>query len=55
MGIATAAIGVATYLMAVDSNTASWVFYGLAGLVTLAMPVVPWHFLRELRDLGDTP
>jgi len=55
MGIATVAIGVATYLMAADSNTASWVFYGLAALVMLAMPAVPWYFLRQLRDLMDAP
>ena len=36
MGVATVAIGVATYLMAVDSNAAAWVFYVLAGLVTVA-------------------
>jgi hypothetical protein len=53
MGIAAAAIGVATYLMAADSNTASWVLYGLAGVVTLAMPAVPWYFLRQLRDLVE--
>jgi hypothetical protein len=55
MGVATVAIGVATYLMAVDSNTASWVLYGLAALVTLAMPAIPWYFLRELRELVQPP
>jgi hypothetical protein len=55
MGVATVAIGVATYLMAVDSNAASWVFYGLAALVTLAMPAIPWYFLRQLRELVETP
>ncbi|MGX9792237.1 DUF2561 family protein [Mycobacterium sp. MMS18-G62] len=53
MGVATIAIGVATYLMAVDSNTASWVLYGLAALITVAMPAVPWYFLRQLRDLVE--
>jgi len=47
------AIGVATYLMAVESDTASWVLYALAGLVTLAMPAIPWFYLRELRTLLD--
>ena len=51
IGIAIAAIGVATYLMAVDSNAAAWVFYVLAGLITLGMPAVPWFYLRELRAL----
>ena len=51
IGIAMVAIGVATYLMAVDSNVAAWVLYGLAGLITLGMPAVPWFYLRELRAL----
>lgn len=53
MGVAMVAIGVATYLMAVDSNIAAWVFYVLTALVTLAMPVVPWFYLKELRALPD--
>ena len=40
---------VTTYLMAVDSNAAAWVFYVLTGLVTLGMPAIPWFYLRELR------
>jgi hypothetical protein len=51
MGVAMVAIGVATYLMAVDHNTAAWVFYVLAGLVTVAMPAIPWFYLRQLRAL----
>jgi Protein of unknown function (DUF2561) len=53
MGVAMVAIGVATYLMAVDSNTAAWVLYGLAGVITLAMPAVPYYFLREMRAATD--
>nr|WP_090338711.1 DUF2561 family protein [Mycolicibacterium malmesburyense]CRL66689.1 transmembrane protein [Mycolicibacterium malmesburyense] len=53
IGIAMVAIGVATYLMAVDSNVAAWVFYVLTAVVTLAMPVVPWFYLKELRALLD--
>jgi Protein of unknown function (DUF2561) len=49
MGVAMLAVGVATYLMAVDNNAAAWVFYVLAGLVTVAMPAIPWFYLRELR------
>jgi hypothetical protein len=45
------AIGVATYLMAADSSTAAWVFYVLAGLVTVGMAAIPWFYLRELRTL----
>lgn len=55
IGIAMVAIGVGTYLMAVDSNAAAWVFFGLAGLLTLAMPAVPWFYLRELRAVLDKP
>jgi uncharacterized protein DUF2561 len=51
MGVAMIAIGVATYLMAVDNNTAAWVFYVLAGLVTVAMSAIPWVYLRQLRAL----
>lgn len=53
IGVAMVAIGVGTYLMAVDSNVAAWVFYAVAGLVTLAMPAVPWYFLNELRALDE--
>jgi hypothetical protein len=49
MGVAMLAVGVATYLMAVDDNTAAWVFYVLAGLVTVGMPAIPWFYLRQLR------
>ena len=51
MGVAMVAIGVATYLMAVDDNAAAWVFYVLAGLVTVGMPAIPWVYLRQLRAL----
>lgn len=53
IGVAMVAIGVATYLMAVNSDVAAWVFYVLTALVTLAMPVVPWFYLKELRALPD--
>lgn len=53
IGSAVIAIGVATYLMAVDSDTASWALYGVAALITLALPVAPWWFLRRLRKLLD--
>jgi Protein of unknown function (DUF2561) len=51
MGVAMVAVGVATYLMAVDSDTTAWVCYVLAGIVTVAMPAIPWFYLRELRTL----
>lgn len=51
MGVAMIAIGAATYLMAVGNDTISWVLYGLVAVITLAMPVAPWWYLRELRAL----
>ena len=54
MGVAMLAIGVATYLMAVDDNAAAWVFYVIAGIVTLAMPAMTWFYLRQLRAMLDT-
>ena len=43
-------IGIATYLMAAGHDTFSWAAYVVAGLVTLAMPAIPWIYLRQLRD-----
>ncbi len=51
MGVAMVAIGVATYLMAVEHDAVAWVFYVLAGLVTVAMPAIPLFYLRQLRGL----
>ncbi|MFB1297182.1 DUF2561 family protein [Mycobacterium sp. pW049] len=54
MGAATLLVSAATYLMAVDNATASWVLYGLAAVVTVGMVAIPWYFLRELRtELGS--
>jgi hypothetical protein len=55
MGVATFAIGVATYLMAVDSNAAAWVLYVFAGVVAVGMPAIPWFYLRQLRALLEPP
>src|SRR6476661_2979739 len=51
MGVALVAIGVATYLMAVDHNAAAWALYAIAGVVTVGMPAIPWFYLRQLRAL----
>lgn len=50
--IGTALIGVslATYLMAAGHDTASWVSYGFAGLVTVGLPAIEWFYVRQLRD-----
>jgi hypothetical protein len=53
MGVAMVAVGIATYLMAVDSNTAAWALYVVAGLATIGMPAIPFFYLRELRGLVE--
>ncbi|MGZ4588181.1 MAG: DUF2561 family protein [Mycobacteriaceae bacterium] len=53
-GLALLAIGIATYLMAAGHDAFAWAAYVVAGLVTLAMPVIPWIFLRQLHELVDT-
>lgn len=49
VGAGTLAVGVATYLMAGGSSSAAVAFYIVAGIITVAMPVLPWFYLRELR------
>ena len=49
VGAGVLAVGIGTYLMATGSGTAAWVAYGVAGLVTVAMPAAAWFYLRELR------
>jgi hypothetical protein len=40
--------------MAVGHDGASWVGYGLAGVVAAAMPAVEWVHIRQLRRvLGE--
>ncbi|MGO9384017.1 MAG: DUF2561 family protein [Mycobacterium sp.] len=49
MGAALIAVAAATYLMAVGHDGPSWVVYGVAGVVTAAMPVIEWLHVRQLR------
>jgi Protein of unknown function (DUF2561) len=49
VGAGTLAVGVATYLTAGGSSSAAVAFYIIAGIITVAMPVLPWFYLRELR------
>ena len=51
IGAATTLVSVGTYLLATDHDTVAWVAYGVAGIVTVAMPAAPWFFLRQLRDV----
>ncbi len=53
MGVAMLAVGIATYLMAAGHDAFAWAAYVVAGLVTVAMPAIPWFFLRQLRELLD--
>ncbi len=49
MGLALLAVAAATYLMAIGHDAFSWTSYGIAGFVTLIMPLVPWQQVRQLR------
>jgi hypothetical protein len=49
MGVATLAVAAATYLMGVDKDMAAWISYGVAAVVTVATPIIPWLYLRQLR------
>jgi hypothetical protein len=50
IGLALVGVSTATYLMAVDSDTAAWVTLGLAAVITIAMPAIPVIYLRQLHD-----
>lgn len=49
MGAAQLAVAAATYLMAIGHDAFSWTSYGIAGFVTLVMPLVPWRQVRQLH------
>ena len=53
MGAALVAVAAATYLMAVGHDGASWAGYGLAGVITAAMPAVEWLHIRQLRRVVE--
>ncbi|BBY60451.1 DUF2561 family protein [Mycolicibacterium sarraceniae] len=48
IGLALVGVSTATYLLAVDNDTAAWVALGLAAVITIAMPAVPVIYLRQL-------
>lgn len=48
MGLASTAVATATYLLAVDSETAAWAGLAVAGLCTAGMPAVAVIFGRRL-------
>ncbi len=51
MGGALLAVAAATYAMAIGHDGFSWTGYGIAGAITLAMPLVPWRQVRQLRGM----
>ncbi|WP_343576045.1 DUF2561 family protein [Mycobacterium sp.] len=51
MGGALLAVATATYAMAIGHDGLSWTSYGVAGAITLAMPLVPWRQVRQLRGV----
>lgn len=55
VGTSLGAVSLATYLMATGADTGSWVCYGVAGAVAVAMPVIPWLYLRRLDEVQDLP
>jgi hypothetical protein len=51
MGLALVAVAAATYLMAIGHYGFAWTAYGIAGFITLTMPLVPWRHIRRLRQM----
>src|SRR5271154_5531248 len=51
MGAALLAVASATYAMAIGHNAYSWTGYGIAGAITLVMPLIPWRHVRQLRGM----
>jgi hypothetical protein len=51
MGAALLAVAAATYAMAIGHDGFSWTGYGIAGAITLVMPLVPWRQVRQLRGM----
>lgn len=54
IGLALIAVALATYLMSVGHDGASWIGYGVAGVVTAAMPAIEWLHVRQLRRVLAT-
>jgi len=49
IGLALIGVAAATYLLAVEKDTAAWVALGVAAVITVLMPAIPLIYLRELR------
>jgi hypothetical protein len=50
IGVALIAVSIGTYLLADGNDTAAWVGFGLAGVITVAMPAVLAFFQRQLGE-----
>lgn len=53
IGLALIGVSLATYLLAVGSDTGAWVALGVAAVVTVAMLVIPVFYLRQLHTALD--
>ena len=53
MGLATAAVAVGTYLLAVANDTGAWLALGVAGVITIAMPAVLVFHQRMLSEVVE--
>jgi Protein of unknown function (DUF2561) len=53
IGLALIGVSLATYLLATANETGAWVALGVAAVVTVAMPVIPVFYLRQLREALD--
>jgi lysylphosphatidylglycerol synthetase-like protein (DUF2156 family) len=51
LGVATLAVAIAAYLFADHSDGTAWAALVVAGIITVAMPAIPWWHLRQL-DAG---
>ena len=51
MGAALLAVASATYAMAIGHDAYAWTGYGIAGAITLVMPLIPWRQVRQLRGM----
>jgi hypothetical protein len=49
IGLALVGVSTATYLLAVDNDSAAWVALGLAAVITIVMPAIPVTYLRQLH------
>lgn len=49
IGAATLAVATATYFMGVKHDGWAWAMLTIAGIITVAMPLIPWRQLRGVR------